>query len=209
MRRSFKSSVFRLSLAAAALLAVAGCQTKETVGNDHSVLGTEHVCSSCHGLEGRSDNPTFPILAAQQKDYLEAQLHAFRDKTRADPHARTYMFGMAAKLDDATIAGLATFYSSQHAAYGVGGDPQLIAAGQKIFAEGIASENVPPCVACHGEHAEGNGAVPRLADQHATYLIGQLQAFRINSRANEMMHANALGLTDDQIRAVATYLASL
>jgi cytochrome c553 len=197
------------SLAACAALALAGCHTKEMVGNDHSVMGTVQVCSSCHGLEGRSDNPSFPILAAQQKDYLQAQLHAFKDKTRADPHARTYMFGMAANLNDATITGLAGYFASQRAADGVSADPELIAAGRKIYADGIASENVPPCGACHGDRAEGNGPIPRLADQHATYLAGQLQAFRINSRANEMMHANALGLKDDQIRAVAAYLASL
>jgi cytochrome c553 len=200
---------WRAAVAAFGVFALAGCHTKEMVGNDHSVEGTVQVCSSCHGLEGRSDNPSFPILAAQQKDYLQAQLHAFKDKTRADPHARTYMFGMAAKLDDATIVGLASYFASQRAAYGVSFNPALIAAGRKIYVEGIEPENVPPCVSCHGDHAEGNGPIPRLADQHATYLIGQLKAFRINSRANEMMHANALGLKDDQISAVAAYLASL
>ncbi len=199
----------RAALFATMCAMLAACQTKETVGNDHSVLGTEHVCSSCHGLEGRSDNPTFPNLASQQKDYLENQLKAFRGKTRADPHARTYMFGMAAKLDDQTIIGLASFYAAQKPASGAGGDPALIAAGEKIFKSGIDSENVPPCFACHGEHAEGNGEIPRLADQHATYLIGQLHAFQVKSRATETMHENARGLTDQQIEAVATYLASL
>jgi cytochrome c553 len=188
---------------------LAACQTKETLGNDHSTLGTEHVCSSCHGLEGRSDNPTFPNLAGQQKEYLENQLKAFRDKTRADPHARTYMFGMAAKLDDQTIDGLASFYASQKPAFGTTGDPSLIAAGERIFKSGIDSENVPPCFACHGDHAEGNGAVPRLADQHSSYLTGQLHAFQVKSRANETMHENARGLTNQQIDALAAYLAAI
>src|ERR1700693_2114843 len=53
------------------------------------VAGTVHVCSSCHGPGGRSTSSTFPRLAGQQKDYLVAQLQAFRDKTRADPPAQT------------------------------------------------------------------------------------------------------------------------
>ncbi len=196
-----------LALLAGALLG--GCHTKQMVGNDHSVLGTEHVCSSCHGMEGRSDNPSFPNLAGQQKHYLETQLKAFRDKTRADPHARTYMFGMAAELNDQTIEGLASFYASQKPARGVNGDPAMIAAGETIFKHGIAAEKVPACAACHGPHAAGNSAFPRLADQHATYIEGQLHAFKINSRANQTMHANARGMTEDQIEAVAIYLQSL
>ena len=77
-----------------------------------TVAGTVHVCSSCHGPDGRSSSPTFPRLAGQQKDYIVAQLQAFRDKTRADPHAQTYMWGMAARLSDATIDGIATYYGS-------------------------------------------------------------------------------------------------
>jgi hypothetical protein len=44
---------------------------------------------------------TFPDLAAQTAPYLEAQLRAFRDQTRRDPDALSYMWGMAAQLSDA------------------------------------------------------------------------------------------------------------
>jgi cytochrome c553 len=188
---------------------MAACMTKQTVGNDASIEGTLHVCSSCHGLEGRSTNPTFPILAAQQHDYLVTQLKSFRDKTRADPHAHTYMWGMAAKLDDATIEGVASFFASQKAADGTAQDPVLVAAGATIFKNGIDARNVPACSACHGDDAHGNGAVPRLASQHPGYLADQLHAFQINSRANEMMHHNAENLTQAEINELAAYLASL
>ena len=196
---------------AALLLApwLSGCITKQTVGNDSTVAGTVQVCSSCHGLEGRSVNPTFPILAGQQHDYLVAQLKAFRDKTRADPHAHTYMWGMAAKLSDATIEGVASYYAGQAPEPGQKQDAALVSAGQAIFKTGISARNVPACGDCHGETAGGNGAIPRLASQHQEYLAGQLQAFAINSRANEMMHENAKNLTAQEIQAVTSYLASL
>jgi cytochrome c553 len=171
--------------------------------------GVVHVCSSCHGAGGRSDSPTFPRLAGQQKDYIEAQLKAFRDKTRADPHAHTYMWGMAAQLNDATIEGLASYYSSQQPATGSRADPTLAAHGKAIYDQGIDARNVPACAACHGDKGEGNSVIPRLADQHREYIEEQLRNFASNARANETMHDNAKGLTPDDITALAAYLASL
>jgi cytochrome c553 len=198
-----------LLLAGGAASLLAGCHTKRMVGNEASIAGTRQVCASCHGPEGRSQNPSFPILAGQQREYLENQLHAFHDKTRADPHAHTYMWGMAANLDDATIKGLAAFFSSQRPATGIGQNPAEVTEGAEIFKNGIAAESVPACNLCHGEHGEGAGAIPRLAGQHRVYLVGQLTAFRTGSRANETMHANVTGMTDAQIRAISAYFASL
>jgi cytochrome c553 len=76
------------------------------------IAGIVHVCSSCHGPGGQSISSTFPRLAGQQKDYLTTQLTNFRDHKRADPHAQTYMWGMAARLSNPTIVALATYYSA-------------------------------------------------------------------------------------------------
>jgi cytochrome c553 len=193
-------------------LAVAGCGGSGPPGSgsaDSTVAGTVQVCSSCHGPDGRSISPTFPRLAGQQKDYIVAQLQAFRDKTRADPHAQTYMWGMAARLSDPTIDGIAAYYASQTPVAGEPGASPEIAAGKKIYAEGIPSESVPACMACHGEKAEGNGPVPRLAGQHQAYLARQLEAFASMARANEIMHENSKELTPEQISEVSAYLATL
>jgi cytochrome c553 len=198
-----------VALLVATGLVLSGCITKQIVGNDSTLQGTVQVCSSCHGLEGRSENPTFPILAAQQHDYLVAQLKAFRDKTRADPHAHTYMWGMAAKLTDTTIDGVATYYSKQAPAPGREQEPALVAGGAAIYKSGITAREVPACSACHGDTGLGNSTIPRLASQHQTYIVDQLQAFQTNSRANEMMHANAKNLSAQEIRELAAYLATL
>jgi cytochrome c553 len=190
-----------------ALLATSACTSNEKAPTDQVVAGTEHVCSSCHGAEGRSVSPTFPRLAGQQEEYLAVQLKAFRDHSRADPHAHTYMWGMAARLSDATIDGLASFYAKQEPALGTPGGQAEMAAGEKIFHDGIAATEVPPCMACHGEKAEGAGVIPRLAGQHRSYLEEQLEAFASNARANEIMHANSKNLTAEQISQVAAFLA--
>ena len=192
-------------------LTVAACGGTGPEGGspDSTVAGTVHVCSSCHGPSGRSISPTFPRLAGQQKDYLVAQLQAFRDKTRADPHAQTYMWGMAARLSDQNIDAIAAYYASQPAVAGAPSTSPETTAGATIYTEGISSESVPPCMSCHGEKAEGNGPIPRLAGQHQVYLTRQLEAFASMARANEIMHENSKDLTTEQISEVSAYLATL
>ena len=175
---------------------------------NEAVAGTEHVCSSCHGMGGKSVSSTFPRLAGQQDEYLVNQLKAFRDKSRADPHAHTYMWGMAARLSDPTIAGLAAYYAAQPPVHGSPNDPAEMAAGKKIFDEGIPDRNVPACTACHGEQAQGAGMIPRLAGQHRSYLERQLDAFSSNARANEIMHENSKNLTPQEISQVAAFLSA-
>jgi cytochrome c553 len=181
----------------------------EIGGVASTVAGTLHVCESCHGRDGRSISPTFPRLAGQQEDYIVEQLKAFRDKTRADPHARTYMWGLAAGLSDPTIDAIARYYASHNPVAGEPGTSPEIAAGKIIYTDGIPSESVPPCVACHGEHAEGNGPIPRLAGQHEDYLARQLEAYASMERANEIMREISKDMTAEQISEVTAYMAML
>jgi cytochrome c553 len=166
------------------------------------------VCSTCHGPRGISISPMFPHLAGQQAVYLETQLKAFRDRSRADPHAQAFMWGMAAQLTDAAITEIAAYYASQPPAPGKAAGREETTAGKKIFDEGIAAQQVPPCQSCHGPKAAGNGPFPRLAGQHRAYLERQLAAFISNARANEIMHANAQNLTALQISQIAAFLSS-
>jgi cytochrome c553 len=181
----------------------------QAAGGPPDVSDTVHVCSSCHGPGGHSISSTFPRLAGQQKDYLIAQLTAFRDHTRADPHAQTYMWGMAARLSDPMIAALAAYYASEPPVPGTPDNSSEAQAGRKIYTEGIAAEAVQACMLCHGAKAQGNSTIPRLAGQHRAYIERQLEAFASKARANEIMHENSKNLTAEQIRDVAAYVRSL
>lgn len=173
------------------------------------IAGIVHVCSSCHGPGGHSTSSTFPRLAGQQKDYIERQLKAFRDHTRADPHALTYMWGMAARLTNPQIAGIAAYYAAQPPVAGEPDNSPDAAAGHKIFTQGIAAQHVPACNTCHGAEGHGLSAFPRLAGQHRAYIERQLEAFASNARANQIMHENSKNLTEEQIREVAAYVGTL
>jgi cytochrome c553 len=165
-------------------------------------------CSTCHGPRGISVASTFPNLAAQQSAYLKAQLNAFRDRSRADPHAQAFMWGMAAQLTDETNAKIAAYFAAQPAASGRPAGTAEAAAGKKIYEDGIDAQHVAPCQSCHGNRAEGKGGFPRLTGQHRDYLERQMEAFATNLRVNASMHENSKNLTALQISQVAAFLSA-
>jgi len=167
-----------------------------------------NLCSTCHGPRGISTSPEFPILAAQRSGYLEAQIDAFRKKTRAEKDAHDFMWGIAGNLDEAIIGGIAAYYADQPPARGHSDDPALVAKGKELFDKGLPDRGVPACMACHGADAAGTGDFPRLAGQHAKYVIKQLNYIQSLVRTAPVMHGIVKDLTPDEIRAVAAYVQS-
>ena len=217
MKSFVKTDVIRNAVAAlgAAFLMVGIAQAADvsaavmTDAQKATLQKTIETCSACHGLGGRSVSPTFPILAAQTAPYVELQLHAFKDQTRADPDAQAYMWGMASQLDDASISALAAYFSKQSAAEGRSGNATLIAQGKQIFVAGVPGRQIPACASCHGAQAQGNGPFPRLAGQHAPYLLKQLLVIQSVLRTAPVMHGVIKDLTRDQMQAVVAYLESV
>ena len=166
------------------------------------------VCSSCHGGNGISVSPEFPMLAGQQRDYLAAQLRAFRSRTRAEPDAHDYMWGMATMLDERLIEPLAAYYAALPAPTGRPGEPALQARGEALYLNGLPERQVAACASCHGPEAAGASIFPRLAGQHAAYLEKQLMAIQGKLRDSPVMHGIVRDLRPDEIHAVAAWLSS-
>lgn len=83
--------------------------------------------------------------------------------------------------------------------------------GEKIFKEGKG--DVPACLTCHGEDGSGNDQMgtPAIAGQGFSFLLKQLEDFATDKRQDTtmfVMNANAKGLTPQDRRDVATFLAS-
>ncbi len=208
----FRRYWIRAALCAAALAAVSlpvvaqeGAYTAPSQAK-HLAIG---VCGTCHGVDGNSRNPMFPRLAGQKAWYLEQQLKEFRDHKRGDPYAVAYMWGMASGLSNATIVALAKYFSHQKTGPGKPHPAALVAKGDEIFHHGIPSQGVPACADCHGPHALGSNQYPRLAGQHAKYILKQLASFKSNMRDVAIMHGVAQTLHKTEMRDVADYLASL
>jgi cytochrome c553 len=193
---------------AMAFAAGAGGAMAQEVGPASVTVTIDH-CTNCHGYLGRNTSPIFPQLAGQQADYTESELKKFRDRTRGDKYAVNYMWGTAHSFTDEKIAALADYYATQKRAPGTPQDPAAVAAGQTIYTQGIKSQKVEDCASCHGDKALGSAKGPLLAGQHREYLESQLLAYKSGQRATTVMDITAKALTDEQIRQIAAYLASL
>ena len=204
----------KVMLAAAVIAVLAGCSDIERSRNlaDPNVSAktlAAQVCSNCHGLDGNSTSPAFPRLAGQQADYIVSQLSNFRGHERMDPPGYQYMWGLSRHLSDAQIAGLAEYYSTQpvHRDPGKAEDAQQLAIGKEIFDKGLPDANVIACSACHGPTGQGMAAFPRLANQHADYLLKQLNIFQnTQGRPGTPMETVVHPLTGPDKAAVAAYL---
>lgn len=168
------------------------------------------VCSNCHSANGVSVSPMFPKLAAQQQAYLVAQITDFKAHRRADPNAKKYMWGFR-HLSETQIQQIASYFSSQPPPPAKSGDPLLIDKGRAIYAGGLPGQGVPACSACHGMHGDGAGEIPRLASQHADYIVKQLMVFRNHGQRprGEPMELFSDKMSEQDMRSVAAYLQAL
>ncbi len=204
--------IIALTLLTGGALGIAGAasaQDKAPATDAAAQKVAASICSACHGPTGISTSPLFPRLAGQQELYLAAQLKAFKAKTRGEADAHDYMWGMATLLDDSIIAGLAHYYAAQQPGPGIAGDAKLIARGKLLYEKGDSTHNVVACASCHGESAAGTSIFPRLAGQHAAYVVRQLEVIQHNSRKSPVMHGVIKELDAGGMKAVAQYVQSL
>ena len=167
------------------------------------------ACAACHGADGNSINPAWPKLAGQGAPYLYSQLAMFKDGTRQN----ALMNGQAAALSEQDMHDIAAYYASLTGSPSAA-NADLVAQGEAIYRGGIAKKEVAACMACHSPTGAGNPAAmfPKLSGQHAAYTAAQLKAYRGMERnypEAQIMVKVAERLTDDEINAVAEYIAGL
>lgn len=63
------------------------------------------------------------------------------------------------------------------------------------------------CFQCHGTNGKGPG-FDKLAGESAGEIYKELKEFQSKSSTKDIMAKHAKGYTDDQLRALAAYLAS-
>lgn len=188
--------MFSLKHSVSACLVLATAYSVPALAAD-AAAGAEKaaICAGCHGPNGKSGNPQWPNLAAQQPDYLAAQLKAFKSGARKNP----MMQSLTANLSDQDIENLAAHFAAQPAAK-AGGDTALAKTGE---------EKAGICLHCHGAQGQGSTQIPRLAGQHSGYLEAQLKHFKEGSRQGGPMQGMASRLSDDDIKALSAYFGSL
>lgn len=173
------------------------------------------VCAACHAADGNSVMPANPKLAGQSADYLVKQLMNFMPQGGKPPERNSaVMMGMASTLTSADdMRNVAAFFAAQQPKPGAAQNKDTLAVGQKLYRGGNTATGVPACAGCHGPAGAGIPAqYPRLSGQYADYTVTQLQAFSSGARANDLnrvMRTIAARMSDQEIKAVADYIAGL
>ena len=167
------------------------------------------VCAACHTADGNSIIPANPKLAGQFPEYLNKQLTNFKSGERKNP----IMSGMVANLSPDDMKNLAAYFGEKKPTAGTAKNKDLVAEGQKVYKGGNQASGVPACASCHGPSGAGIPVqFPRLASQHADYVLAQLKNFRSGERANDgakMMRTIAGKMTNQEMKAVAEYISGL
>jgi len=71
-------------------------------------------------------------------------------------------------------------------------------------------ERLEPCFACHGQNGQSTIQItPSLGAQQPEYTLVQLFMFREKLRTFEIMNTLAKSFTDDDLRAIADFIAQL
>jgi cytochrome c553 len=167
---------------------------------DAAMAAKSDSCAHCHGTDGNSTSSAYPSLAGQTRDYLYRQMKDFKEGRRKN----SMMSASIVVLSDPDMLELAEYYSAQSIVRSkFEADPVKVEHGKKIAQEA-------QCTACHQAGFKGLNEFPRLSRQKYPYIVKQLKDYRDGARTNDngVMAPAAKTLTDEQIEALAHYLAS-
>lgn len=164
-------------------------------------------CGYCHEYDGNSKMPLYPRLAGQTKQYITKQLRDFRSAKR-----KGTMQATAEMLSDADINTVANYFSQQSVDLSTRRSSvnKQNAWASNLFFNGDKKRNLQACSDCHGQTGLGVAAVPRLANQHESYLHQELLAFKTGERTNDdaqQMQGISKKLSSNEMRLLAVYLA--
>ncbi len=173
------------------------------------------LCAACHGPDAEGMSAlNAPANAGQDPWYMIRQLKNFKAGIRGAHPDDTFgaqMRPMAMVLaTDQQIADVVAYINS----LALPEPPQTIDGDVELGKQAYET-----CIPCHGEFGEGAQALdaPRLSNQHDWYIVRQLENFNAGIRGGhqndiygaQMRIMSQMLESDERIRAVAAYIASL
>ena len=159
------------------------------------------VCFGCHGPDGNSQSPDYPILAGQSWRYIYIELKDFKEGRRSDPQ----MSPMVADLSRDDMIDLGNFFAAQkQLPIKITVDPAKVDAGRK-------TSDAVLCPMCHLGGFVGQNEIPRVAGQYPKYIKKQLEDFKAKRRTNDAGNMTSVAgtLSDSDIENLSQYIANL
>ena len=169
--------------------------------DDPAIRKKAEPCFACHGPNGNSQNPAYPILAGQSWRYIYIELKDFKEGRRNDP----VMSPMTADLSREDMMALGNFFAAQRPLpIAFKADGARVESGRKI-------SDAVLCPMCHLGGFVGQNEIPRVAGQYPQYVKKQLQDFKAKRRTNDAGNMTSVAgtLSDEDIENLSHYIANL
>ena len=190
-----------LLLVAAAAIFPAAAQQQPPGPSDADTLKLVQTCGACHGADGNSTQPAYPVLAGQSWRYIFNELRDYKEGRRSNP----VMSPMAANLTRDQMVALGNYFAARKPkAIAFEADAKRVEAGRKISDAAL-------CPMCHLGGFVGQNEIPRVAGQWPQYVKQQLEDFRAKRRTNDAGNMTSVtrNLSDEDIENLAHYIANL
>ncbi len=203
------------------LLAMCGLACAQDLEKGKEINST---CAGCHGEQGQGGSRgEYPRLAGQSAKFLEAQLKAFRNRTRVN--IPMYPYTQERELPDEDIKDVAAYLASielptQWPVFKDTDDaltrltltervmiiprvPGNLANGEALYQK--------QCVTCHGKIGMGRGMFPMLVGQYTSYLKRQMEKYVKGERPHDEEAVGGLldKLKEDDLQDILAYITTL
>jgi cytochrome c553 len=203
------------------LVAMCGLACAQNLEKGKEINST---CAGCHGEQGQGGSRgEYPRLAGQSAKFLEAQLKAFRNRTRVN--IPMYPYTQERELPDEDIKDVAAYLASielptQWPVFKDTDDaltrltltervmiiprvPGNLANGEALYQK--------QCVTCHGKTGMGRGMFPMLVGQYTSYLKRQMEKYVKGERPHDEEAVGGLldKLKEDDLQDILAYITTL
>lgn len=201
------------SIVALAAFTAAGAQAQDVKASPEAGQKKAAMCIGCHNIPGyQASFPEIhkvPMISGQGAKYIASALNAYKKGERKHPTMRS----IAGSLTDQDVADLAAFYEQQGKNAPVAAQTQALPQPSPEVAKLLQQGN---CNSCHGANFSTpiDGTYPKIAGQHADYLLVALKAYKTANnpnvgRGNAIMAGMAAPFTAAQLKQIAQYLSTL
>jgi len=195
------SGMFKFALAATMAAATLSAHAQMDAAQMAAAREKAQPCAACHGPDGNSQNPDYPILAGQTWRYIYIQLKDFQEGRRSDPQ----MSPMAMGLSRDDMIALGNFFAAQKPL------PIKFQADNAKVEAGRKTSEAVLCPMCHLGGYVGQNEIPRVAGQWPKYVKKQLEDFKARRRTNDAgnMTSVAATLSEQDIENLSQYIGNL
>lgn len=201
------------SIVALAAFTAACAQAQDVKASPEAGQKKAAMCIGCHNIPGyQASFPEIhkvPMISGQGAKYIASALNAYKKGERKHPTMRS----IAGSLTDQDIADLSAFYEQQGKTAPVAADTKALPQPSPEVAKLLQQGN---CNSCHGANYSTpiDGTYPKIAGQHADYLLVALKAYKTANnpnvgRGNAIMAGMAAPFTPAQLKQIAQYLSTL